>query len=365
MIIHNSNLVNNGQAAPAPAPREITIEVTRPESQTQTAQEEEVRGEEQTRGTEGTERSQDDEARRREALARREAQRENVIARSEDGDTLQVERQNADIEDEDIGEVVMRQGQMDALQAGSSEMPESSSEEEDFEISGTDRIFMEQNPPGQAPVREEAALQAMATVNEPTEQMQVSEEDSTEDTSLEEEDVVGQILDESVERAAELEAQTAAAELRSEDAEELEEERERTRAAVEEAVSSRDAEQNFAAQTSSNYVGISDDRLEQMYLQGEISRQDYEAEIEAREAAREQTNEENTEFSREMNDLEGIERQTEQNGDAIRSATSDNANNTLTAEQRLDIIEDLQDARATDDNRKEEARKVWQSQFQG
>ena len=100
-----------------------------------------------------------------------------------------------------------------------------------------------------------------------------------------------------------------------------------------------------------------------MYLRGEISRQDYESEIEAREEEREQQEQEQGQFSNRMGTIERVGRQAEQNGAAIREAVSDEANDTLTAEQRLDIIEDLQQDNTQEANREEESRNVWQSQF--
>lgn len=116
-------------------------------------------------------------------------------------------------------------------------------------------------------------------------------------------------------------------------------------------------------QTSSNFAGISDDRLEQMYLQGEISRYDYETEIESREAEREQRAEDSGAFSDRMNRLDAVGRQTDNNAEAIRDATSGQASDTLTAEQRLDMIEDLQQDNTQRARREEEASSVWQSQF--
>lgn len=374
MIIHNADMVNIPQAAgQANAAREITIEVTRPESEAE--QEQKVRGADRPEEADRAGRTGDDEERRLEALARRESQRENVIARSEDGDTLQVERQLADIKDEDIGEVVMRQGQMMSQQV-SSEPQGEAEDEEDFAVTESDRALNGQAATEE--VREGTDAQTAAAGDRQAQE--ADEAASANDTSAQVNEAQAEMTSEAAaEQAGELRTQTleqlSQAQVESTEAETVaaaDEAAQQEAAAVgtpareiEAATASRTAEQDFQAQTSSNYIGISDDRLEQMYREGEISRQDYEKEIEARKASREEMNEEEERFSKEMNGFERIERQTQQNSDAIRQATSDNASDTLTAKERLDIIEDLQDAKAKDDNRKEEAREVWQSQFQG
>ena len=374
MIIHNADMVNMPQAAgQANVAREITIEVTRPESEAE--QEQKVRGADRTEEADRAGGTGDDEERRLEALARRESQRENVIARSEDGDTLQVERQLADIKDEDIGEVVMRQGQMISQQIPPETQGEAE-DEEDFAVAEAGGALTGQAAAEEA--REGTGTQTAAAGDRQAQE--AGEAASANDTSAQVNEAQAEMTSETAaEQAGELRTQTleqlSQAQVESTEAETTaaaDEAAQQEGAAAgtptretEAATASRTAEQDFQAQTSSNYIGISDDRLEQMYREGEISRQDYEKEIEARKASREKMNEEEERFSKEMNGFERLERQTQQNSDAIRQATSNNASDTLTAKERLDIIEDLQDAKAKDDNRKEEAREVWQSQFQG
>lgn len=313
MVIHNTGLQNaaapsgQGTAGTNTAVREAAGST----QQTGRTDADEQRIQQQT-GTERTDRRQelreaeesreDAEARRLEALARREEERENVIARSEDGDTLQVEPENADIVDESVGGVTARQQTPPPL-------PPEVEEIEAPEVEPPEIPPVEVAPPPPPPV----------TVEVETESAEVTA---------------------TATNAAEENATTA----------------EQTAAAAEE-------DDAAVEQTSTNFAGISDDRLEQMYLQGEISRYDYETEIESREAEREQRTEDREAFSERMKELEGAGRRADNDAEAIRDATSDRANDTLTAEQRLDIIENLQRDNTEKARREEESSSVWQSQF--
>ena len=313
MVVHNSGLQNTSvSAGQTRANVREAVGNTRQTGRTDT---EEQRIQQQT-GIGRTDQKQEvretgetreeAEARRLEALARREEERENVIARSEDGDTLQVEPENADMIDEGIGEVTARQ------QMTPPPLPPEVEEIEAPEVEPPEIPPVEIAPPPPPPVTVEVETQTAEVTAEATE----AEEDAT---------------------------GAATAEQTAEAAEEEDD------AAVQ--------------QTSTNFAGISDDRLEQMYLRGEISRYDYETEIESREAEREQLAEDRDAFSERMNELEGVGRKTENGAEAIRDATSERANDTLTAEQRLDIIENLQRDNVEKVRREEESSSVWQSQF--
>ena len=117
MVIHNTGVQNTNTPASSGQTTANVREATARTQQTGRADTDEQRIREQL-GTDRADETQESrktadtreeaEARRLEALARREEERENVIARSEDGDTLQVEPEDADITDEDIGEVTAR-----------------------------------------------------------------------------------------------------------------------------------------------------------------------------------------------------------------------------------------------------------------
>ena len=121
-----------------------------------------------------------------------------------------------------------------------------------------------------------------------------------------------------------------------------------------------------ASKTSPNLIGVSDDLLDRLYNDGAISRYDYETEVSARDAKREQMLEEETEFSKDMNRLQEAANDMNRSSEAIRDATADDANSKLTAKQRLDILESLDKQRDSDREkaiREEESEKTWQVQF--
>ena len=310
MVIHNTGVQNTNTPASSGQATANVREAAARTQQTGRTDTDEQRIREQL-GTDRTDRTQESreaadsreeaEARRLEALARREEERENVIARSEDGDTLQVEPEDADITDEDIGEVTARS-------QNPPQIPPEVEENEAPEVEPPEIPPVEVAPPPPPPVTIEVETEAEATA--------AVAEDGTETTA----------------------EQTA------------------------EAAGEDDTEQ-AVQQTSSNFAGISDDRLEQMYLRGEISRYDYETEIESREAEREQRAEDSGAFSDQMNTIERVGRKVDNDAEAVRDATSERANDTLTAEQRLDIIENLQQDNTEKARREEESSRVWQSQF--
>ena len=310
MVIHNTGVQNTNTPASSGQTTANVREATARTQQTGRADTDEQRIREQL-GTDRADETQESrktadtreeaEARRLEVLARREEERENVIARSEDGDTLQVEPEDADITDEDIGEVTARS-------QNPPQIPPEVEEIEAPEVEPPEIPPVEVAPPPPPPVTIEVETEAEATA--------AVAEDETETTA----------------------EQTA------------------------EAADEDDTEQ-AVQQTSSNFAGISDDRLEQMYLRGEISRYDYETEIESREAEREQRAEDSGAFSDQMNTIERVGRKVDNDAEAVRDATSERANDTLTAEQRLDIIENLQQDNTEKARREEESSRVWQSQF--
>lgn len=97
-------------------------------------------------------------------------------------------------------------------------------------------------------------------------------------------------------------------------------------------------------QKLASYNGISDQRLEQMYLQGEISRMDYDKEMEAREERREAENAGAEQFSNEMTGMSVLEESGKLDLSQIQTAFSPEANDTISAEDRMAIIETM-DAR--------------------
>ena len=102
------------------------------------------------------------EERRLEAIARREEELENVVAVSEDGDTLQVEGENADIRNEDIGGVtVLSSAQTQMIPPGPEEI-------EAAEVMNTAAV----TPPPEPPVVETVEVEPPEPPEPPTEQRQ-------------------------------------------------------------------------------------------------------------------------------------------------------------------------------------------------
>ncbi|MBQ8956070.1 MAG: hypothetical protein IJ075_03785 [Lachnospiraceae bacterium] len=104
-----------------------------------------------------------------------------------------------------------------------------------------------------------------------------------------------------------------------------------------------EAEEEYNEKLAS-YNGISDMKLEQMYLQGEISKIDYDQEMESREERREAENEDNARFGNEMTGAAVLEESGERDLQQIETAFSGEANDTISTEDRMEIIESL-DAR--------------------
>ena len=316
-------------------------------------------------------RQEEAEQRRLEAIARREESIENVIARSEDGDTLQVEEENADINHEDIGEVVARGGAV-AVPPPREEINAPEVEEDEAVVNATEDVAPAAMPPERqsayiAPNPEQAG-QVVPNMGQNPEQRPGSVEEEQRAAIGEEENFD---LDEEaaseMNTQAQVEAQNEAArERREQIQEEQERQTEQREEQAKEAEEQRVEREAVEAQqqASADFKGITDAGLEQMYLQGEISRYDYETEIGAREAQRQQEMmESNTEFSVNMNNIDRAGREVENNAAAISAATSDNANDTLTAEQRLETMETLQRDNVNEARREEDERIVWQAQF--
>lgn len=117
----------------------------------------------------------------------------------------------------------------------------------------------------------------------------------------------------------------------------------RTEEAIEagnERAENEEAEKEYNQKLAS-YQGISDMRLEQMYLEGEISKRDYDQEMEAREEARETENEDNSRFANQMTGAAVLQEAGQRDLNQIETAFSEEANDVISAEDRMEIIETL------------------------
>lgn len=137
--------------------------------------------------------------------------------------------------------------------------------------------------------------------------------------------------------------------------------KEANEAAIEEAKEATDTE--TASQQIISFAGYTDSQIEQMYLDGEISQADYNQEIESREQRLENIEVSNDELSRNMNSIDSAGRNAEQMGNAIETAYSDKASATLTADQRMEAIENLAQRNEETARRTEDTKNLWDYQL--
>lgn len=124
-----------------------------------------------------------------------------------------------------------------------------------------------------------------------------------------------------------------------------------------------EADEKEYEQKITSFAGYTNDQIEQMYLDGKISQYDYNKEIENREKRVENIEVSNEELSKNMNALDQIGRDVENNGNAIAAATSDQASQVLTAQQRLDAIDTLTDRETAEKRNSEDTRVQWDYQL--
>ena len=110
---------------------------------------------------------------------------------------------------------------------------------------------------------------------------------------------------------------------------------------TEEKVSEIDTESGQGTQINS-YAGYTDSQLEQMYLKGEISKNDYDKEIAARKAREEEMKTEDSEDSKLAGKLAGAENKEDEDSIEMKKVFSEDASDTFSAKQRADVIDTLQ-----------------------
>ena len=134
--------------------------------------------------------------------------------------------------------------------------------------------------------------------------------------------------------------------------------KETAKAQADEEADEKDYEQKIVS-----FAGYTNDQIEQMYLDGKISQYDYNKEIESREKRVENIQVSNEELSNNMNALDAAGRDVDNTGNAIAAATSDQASQTLTAQQKLDAIDTLKDREAAEKKNTEDTRIQWDYQL--
>lgn len=91
----------------------------------------------------------------------------------------------------------------------------------------------------------------------------------------------------------------------------------------------------------SSYTGISNSQLKQMYQKGEISKNDYDKEMEKREEQLESMQQEDEEASKEMAGNVSAGNRVELDAQELKAAFSEDSSQTLDARQRVDIVDTL------------------------
>ncbi|MCR4762393.1 MAG: hypothetical protein K5696_02585 [Lachnospiraceae bacterium] len=112
-----------------------------------------------------------------------------------------------------------------------------------------------------------------------------------------------------------------------------------------------DEKETIASEGQINsFIGYSDAELERMYLQGNISKFDYDKEMESRAAKEEERKEQLTDFSLETAGNEVQRRQNEMQGEEAERAFSEQANERLEPQDRAQVLQAMQRATQPVDN---------------
>ena len=125
---------------------------------------------------------------------------------------------------------------------------------------------------------------------------------------------------------------------------------EEAQAAGAEQAEKEEAEEEYNAEVNAeklaSFEGVSDMKLEQMYLQGKISKTDYDKEMESREETREAENADDGRFSVRMTGAAALKESGERDLSQIENVFSGEANDNIAPADRMQIIESL-DANTT------------------
>ena len=103
------------------------------------------------------------------------------------------------------------------------------------------------------------------------------------------------------------------------------------------------AAEEFKQQITS-FDGYTDQQLEQLYIKGEISKADYDKEMDSREEQKTSDAQERNNFSKDMTEKIVLTEENTRGGAAIETAYSDRANNeTMKPDERIKAMENLED----------------------
>ena len=115
-----------------------------------------------------------------------------------------------------------------------------------------------------------------------------------------------------------------------------------------------EAEKEYNEKLAS-YQGISDMKLEQMYLQGEISKIDYDQEMESREEIREAEGQESAQFSGQMTGAAVLEQNGQRELRELETAFSPESNDNISSNDRMEILQTLETQQAQNFNTQDAA----------
>ena len=205
--------------------------------------------------------------------------------------------------------------------------------------------------------------EAFGTVIERTPGNETEEENDQNAVMAEEEGRAGRTQENEEEAYDPIEVQQEEARRRAERREEIREEEMREEIAAEAAqnapvrVEAEDNErEELQASQITSFDGYTDTQLRSLYLSGEITRADYDAEMQNREESRGEEIEDiqsgNEEFAREMSAYAGLEQQNEVDRIQVEEAYSPEANDNIRAADRVEMVtraQDLQNQRQLQD----------------
>lgn len=97
-----------------------------------------------------------------------------------------------------------------------------------------------------------------------------------------------------------------------------------------------------AGQNITSFVGYTDSELEQMYLKGDISKQDYDAEMENRAEKKEVKEAESKEFGREIEEQLSKGNKADRDSQELREAFSPDASDKIKAGEKIIIMDNLE-----------------------
>ena len=219
---------------------------------------------------------------------------ENIVSVSEDGDTVQASPESMqELEDEAFGTVVER-------------TPVNEEEEEEENAVNAE----EENQPARTEENDENAYDPI----------EVQQEEARRRAEIREERAME-------ERRAELEAEAA------------------QNAPVRVQAENEEREAMEGSRITS-FNGYTDTQLRSLYLSGEITRADYDAEMQNREEANSEeiaeVQSENQQFSRDMSTYAGLENQSANDAVQLEEAYSPTANDNIRAADRIDMIAQAQ-----------------------